>query len=293
MLRIEDHVYQGQFAKAQAQLAQAELALTQEKALSYVAEKNWQAGKSTDDNPAGKSLALREPQLASAQAQLLSAKADLVSATLMLDKTKIRAPFDGIINNKVVDIGQVLAAGQQLADFYGIAKAEVRVPLTQIQQAYLALPPLATRANIPVDIIYRKAENDVHIAGTLTRTSGVLDESTRVLHGIIEVNDPYNLHSKAKDVLPIGAFVEVKINSQVQENIIKLPKRLLRPGNRLWVVDPESKLRLRDVRILPSQDEWVYIQSGLEVSDKIITSSIVDAYPGNPVEFELNDNAEY
>lgn len=293
MLSVEDPAYKSQLAKAEAQLAQAQMTLTQEIALADVAEKTWEAGKRTDDNPAARSLALREPQIEAAKAQLAAAKADVELARIMLEKTRIRAPFDGIINNKQVDIGQVLSSGQHLADFYGISKAEIQVPLTQAQQAYLDLPPLAKATSTPVEVIYKAADKTHRLAARLVRTSGVLDEKTRVLHGIIEVDDPYNLKQNTKKVvLPMGAFVEVEIASQEQADIIQLPKRLLRPGNRIWVADKNDRLQLRAVILLPSQSDTIYIQHGLEPDDRVITSSIVDAYPGNPVSVSLMDSLE-
>lgn len=294
LLTIEDHVYKSQLAKADASIAQAESTLTQEKALAYVAEKNWQAGShANDDNAAGRSLALREPQQASAQAQLTSARADRVVAEHNLEKTRVRAPFDGIINNKLVDIGQVVGTGQQLADFYGTARAEIRVPLTQAQQQYLSLPTLTDSASIAVEVLYRTASGDYRYPGKLTRTGSILDENTRVLHGIVEVNDPYGLNqSSALPPLPLGAFVEISINSEEQQDIVRLPSRLLRPGNRIWVVDPQDKLQLREVVLLPSRGEEIFIRSGLQADDRIIVSSIVDAHPGNPVQVTMTDQAE-
>lgn len=292
MLTIEDHVYQSQLAKAKAALQQAETLLTQEKALAHVAKKTYESSGRKDDDEASRALALREPQLASAQTQLESAQADVNAAEIMLEKTNVRAPFTGIINNKAVDIGQVIGTGQLLADFYGVAKAEIRVPLTLAQQAYLDLPPLSKTADISVEVIYKTAGETHRYSAKLVRTSGVLDETTRVLHGIILLDDPYNLAQQDKAVLPLGAFVEVNISSVEQANVIQLPSRLLRPGDRIWVVDTDNKLRLRDVKLLPSREKTIYISSGIQPDDRIIVSSIVDAYPGNPVEVTMKESVE-
>lgn len=291
LLRVEEHTYKSQLAKAEAALEQAKTNLTQEKAQAYVAKKNWEASnRAGDDNPAARSLALREPQLATAQAQLASAEADRSVARLMLEKTQVRAQFDGIIHNKAVDIGQVVGTGQQLADFYGTAKAEIRVPLTLAQQAFLSLPGLTQQAEIPVDVFYQVANKTHHYVGQLKRTSAVLDEKTRVLHGVVEVNDPYSLQEENRPALPLGAFVEVQIRSEEQQQVVALPKRLLRPGNRIWVADTENRLQLRDVAILPSRSDEIYIRQGLLETDRIIVSSIVDARPGNLVKVTLIDN---
>lgn len=287
MLLVEDHAYQSQLAKAKAAEKQAKTTLTQEVANAHVAKKTLESSGRKHDNEAARSLALREPQQETARAQLLSAQADVEVASIMLEKTYIRAPFDGIVNNKAVDIGQVVGSGQLLADFYGVEKAEIRVPLTLAQQAYLDLPPLAQRADIPVDVIYKTAGVEHHFEGRLVRTSGVLDEATRVLHGIIEVSDPYNLSQADKAVLPLGAFVEVKISSKEQAGIVRLPSRLLRPGNRLWVADQDDKLRQREVQVLPSRGKEIFVYQGIEEGDRIIVSSIIDAHAGSPLDISF------
>lgn len=290
MLIVEDHVYQSQLAKAKAAEEQAKATLTQEIANAHVAKKTLEASDRKHDNEAARSLALREPQQETAKAQLASARADVEAASIMLEKTYVRAPFDGIVNNKTVDIGQVVGSGQLLADFYGVEKAEIRVPLTLAQQAYLDLPPLAQKADIPVDIIYKTAGFEHHLKGRLVRTSAVLDEATRVLHGIIEIDDPYNLAQADKVVLPLGAFVEVSINSKEQADIVRLPSRLLRPGNRLWVADKDDKLRQRDVQILPSRSNEIYIYQGVQEGDRIVISSIIDAHAGTRLDITLQQD---
>lgn len=292
MLIVEDYAYQSQLAKAKAAQEQAKTTLTQEIANAHVAKKTLEASERKHDNEAARSLALREPQQEAAKAQLLSAQADVEAASIMLEKTYVRAPFDGIINNKAVDIGQVVGSGQLIADFYGVEKAEIRVPLTLAQQAYLDLPPLAQKADIAVDVVYKTAGVEHHFDGRLVRTSAVLDEATRVLHGIIEVDDPYNLSQGKNAVLPLGAFVEVNISSKEQTNIIRLPSRLLRPGNRLWVADADDRLRQREVQILPSRDKEIYVYQGLQEGDRIIVSSIIDAHAGTRLEVTLQQDEE-
>lgn len=290
MLIVEDYVYRSQLAKAKAAEEQAKTTLTQEVANAHVAKKTLEASDRQHDNEAARSLALREPQQEAAKAQLASAQADVEAASIMLEKTYIRAPFDGIINNKAVDIGQVLGTGQLIADFYGVEKAEIRVPLTLAQQAYLDLPPLAQKADVAVDVVYKTAGVEHRLEGRLVRTSAVLDEATRVLHGIIEVKDPYDLAQTGRVVLPLGAFVEVSINSKEQAGIIRLPSRLLRPGNRLWVADQEDKLRQRSVKVLPSHGKEIFVYQGVEEGDRIIVSSIIDAHAGTRLDVTVQQD---
>ncbi len=61
-----------------------------------------------DTGPASE-LALRKPQMREALAELQSAEADLEQALGDLDRTVIRAPYDGLVKEKIADVGQFVA----------------------------------------------------------------------------------------------------------------------------------------------------------------------------------------
>lgn len=292
MLRIEDHAYQNQLSKARATLAQAQSTLTQEKALAYVAEKEWQQRDNKPENEASRDLALRKPQLEAARQQVASARADVASAEIALAKTRIRAPFDGIVSNKATDIGQVVSPGQLLAEFSAIDWVEVRVPLTERQRALLQLPGLTDSSPIEAHVNYITADTRHSFTGQLVRTEAMLDEVTKVLYGVIRIADPYGLSEDRPAELPIGAFVEVDVISRELNGVITIAQRLLRSGNRVWVADSDNRLQQRTVELLPVRGETVYVAGGLKTDDRIITSSIVDAHEGTVVDVIMDDKAE-
>ena len=292
MLSIEDHSYQNQLSKARASLAQAQSALTQEKALAYVAEKEWQQRDNKPENAASRDLALRKPQLEAARQQVASAQADVASAKKVLAKTRIRAPFDGIVSQKAADIGQVVSPGQLLAEFSAIDWVEIRVPLTERQRALLDLPGLTDNKPVEAHVTYVTGDTRKTFTGQLVRTEAMLDEMTKVLYGVIRISDPYGLATDRSAILPIGAFVEVDVISRELKGVIKIHQRLLRSGNRVWVADSQNRLQQRPVELLPVRGETVYIASGLQAGDHIITSSIVDAHEGSVVDVVMDDKAE-
>lgn len=66
-------------------------------------------------------LASAEASLAAARAQVEAADADLTNAKVELDKTIIRAPIDGVVISRAIDVGQTVAASLQTPDLYTIA----------------------------------------------------------------------------------------------------------------------------------------------------------------------------
>ncbi|HUF48393.1 MAG TPA: efflux RND transporter periplasmic adaptor subunit, partial [Vicinamibacterales bacterium] len=63
----------------------------------------------------------RNAQIASAEKQLVSAEANLQQAELNLAYTKIYSPIEGVIVNRLVDVGQAVQSSVNVAQFYVIA----------------------------------------------------------------------------------------------------------------------------------------------------------------------------
>ena len=136
LVQVEPADYQTSVKAAEAALANAQAALEEEKARVKVAEEDWrsfQAGTAPQ-------LGLRRPQLASALAKVRSAEADLDRAKRDLARTEIRAPYAGMVKNRAVDLGQFVSRGTSIGVIYGTDVAEVRLPLTDNDLAYLELP---------------------------------------------------------------------------------------------------------------------------------------------------------
>jgi RND family efflux transporter MFP subunit len=293
LLGIDDDLYQNQLAKSRAALAQANSLLVQEQGFAYVAKQEWEKRKQDSDNSAAKSLALREPQLASIKAQYEAANADVVSAEKSLEKTKIKVPFDGIVANKVADMGQYISPGMALADIYAIDMVEIKVPLTEDQQAFIDLPALSESSKIPAVVTYDTQNGLRQWKGFLVRTEGVIDPLTKVLNGVVQVHDPYGLSHPVKSPLRLGAFVQVNLQGKELSNIFIIDRKLLAAGNKVWIVDAENKLRQREVKVLPIREDNVYVSEGLAAGEKLVALGALNLMDGkliNPVVIDNKKN---
>lgn len=286
LLNIEDFYYQNQLARAKANVAQVESGLKQEQGIAYVVKQDWDKRSQDPESPLAKELGLREPQMQAVQSQLIAAKADELSAQELLAKTKVLAPFDGVVVNKIVDAGQSVSAGTALADFYAIDMAEIRVPLTEVQQSYLDLPALNHTSNLASEIEYQVEGKQDKWMGRLVRTEGVLDPVTKVLNAVVQVNDPYGLKKSVARPLRLGSFVQIKLEGKKLDNIFIIPRRFLYTGNIVWLVNKDNKMESRVVKILPIRDSNVYIYEGLKAGEKMIAAGafgLLDGKVVNPV----------
>lgn len=291
LLQIEKAQYLNQVSRAKASVAQTKSVYVQEQGLAEVAKKEWERRKRSDANESSKALALREPQLASAKSQYDAALSTLEAEKLRLAKTTIRAPFDGIVQNKSADIGQFVSVGQLLAEFSAVDYAEIRIPLTQSNQQLIELPGLKDSGKLAVKVILQNDQELLQYQGYLSHTEAVLDQVTKVLYGVVIVQDPYQLSKKGISPLRIGAYVSVEIPGKTIDNLYVLPPQTLRHGNKVWVVDDENVLQSISVKLLNNYDGEVIVSQGLSGKPRVVVGSVGQALLGKKVEIKTSDIA--
>jgi len=294
LVRIDDRNYRAEVKRAQAAVRAAETKVTRETGLADYAREDWERAQSVlRSSKAATDLAMRKPQQAEALASLEFAKADLEKREGDLDRTVIRAPYDGLVREKRADIGQFVNSGSPLAVTFSVEVAEIRLPLPDSQLPYLNLdeheliqgrgPEVVLSANIGGQLNSWQ--------GRIIRTEGIFDESSRVLYLVAQIDDPYNRYSKKwQHSLRMGTFVEAAIEGDQLDNVIRLPRTALRRDNKIWTVTDNDTLRPVTVEIAHADEQSVLIRSGL-ISGQLICLTVPEnPFPGTPVRYqELHD----
>ncbi|MAK62964.1 MAG: efflux transporter periplasmic adaptor subunit [Ponticaulis sp.] len=293
LVRVDDADYQLSRVRAQSQVASAEQRLARERAETELALQDLEDLGISDASP----LARREPQLAEAQANLDAAKSQLRDAELALERTIIRAPFDGRIRSKDVDVGQFVSTGQSLGRMFGTDIAEVALPLTDAELGRLGLtfafeeteaepgPAVVLSANVAGQLRNWQAR--------ITRTAAAVDPQTRLISAIAVVEDPFG--EGASDGMPLapGLFVSAEIEGEVLPDILIAPRAALRGKDQLYIADPEeSKLRIRNVEVIFSDPQGVYMRSGVDAGELAILSPIQAPFDGLSISLAEEDEAE-
>ena len=214
-----------------------------------------------------------------ARANLTDAKLALEQAEWDLERTEIRAPYDGRVREERVDVGQVVSPGASVATLYAIDYAEIRLPIADYQLAYLDLPrhPMAADVEFPtVHLRARFAGKEHTWHGTVVRTEGEIDPKSRMVHVIARVADPYAVEpgNEDKPPLTVGLFVQAEIEGPVVENIIIVPRYAMRDQDHILVIDREDRLRERKVEILRIDGDDVLIVGALEPGERLCVSPL-------------------
>ena len=280
LLRLDASDYETASARSQASLQQAQAeadhASNELERLIGLAERRLASDAQLQD--AKRTAAVNVAKLADAQASFRQAQLDLA-------RTDIKAPFNAIVATREVELGQYVNRAQSVALLYGADEVEVRVPLAIRQLAYLDIP-LGTRGELVGDKApsvtltgyYGGVEHKWW--GKLVRTEATIDPNSNTVQTIIRVQQPasgsdeFDGHGTASIPLPIGLFVRADIIGKIVDNIISLPRSVIRNNNQVLVVDAENKMYYRDVEIFRLEGERVLISAGLLPGEFISTSPI-------------------
>ena len=282
LLQIDPSDYKVAVQQARAQLLQAQAALEEEKARARVAEEEW-SQFTEGEAPA---LGLRKPQLASALAALESAEANLAMAERNLERTTIKAPYDSVLRSKQADLGQFVGAGTQIATLFGTEVAEIRLPLSDLDVTYLNLPE-ESQTEPKVLLESQVSGVDTQWLGKLVRTEGVLDEASRVIYGVVQVEDPYNLNGQThEEPLRFGRFVQAQVEGQQVTGVMEVPTYAINPDGTVWTVADERKLQKREIEVIRTQANTSIVSEGLKEGDLVVLTQLKNALTGMKVRLE-------
>lgn len=283
LLQIDPSDYEAGLKRAEAALASRKARLADETARSEQALKDWKnlgrQGQPTD-------LALRKPQMADARANVSAAEADVQKARRDLERTSITVPYDGLVRQKSVDIGQYVSPGTRLGVSFAIDTAEVRLPLTNSDLHYLDLPSETEIKNTdkpfpPVTLSTENGDATIQWQARIIRTEGVVDETSRVIYAVAEVIDPYGVLGQSdQEELKIGTFVNAEIQGLPAENVVVLPRYVLRADHTVLIANDDNELEIVPVNVLRAEPRKVYLSGGIEGGAQVVTTTLDAPVPG-------------
>jgi RND family efflux transporter MFP subunit len=211
----------------------------------------------------------RRSTAATAAAKVKVAEAQLAEAQARLDRLEVRAPADGTVLTRTVELGQTVTAGGpalfRLAEGNEVELrgevAEQDLPVLQVGQA----------ATVTL------TGNTQSYAGKVRLLGAVIDPQTRL--GMVRV-------TLAPDAnLRPGAFARADITiSRAQRSVLPQTAVLTDDkGSYVLVVDAHNTVQRRDVRVSGIVADGVTIASGLSRADRVVASAGAFLQPGEIV----------
>ncbi|MCR8923259.1 efflux RND transporter periplasmic adaptor subunit [Dasania sp. GY-MA-18] len=268
LLKIDPINYQVAVAEARASLAQAELNLADEQA-------EYKRGAAYGIENKVASASLRSRKLALVEAEHKASLERLRQAEQQLAKTQITAAFAAFITAKAVDVGQYVAVGKVLMNLQGAELAEIRLPISHSELAYLP-----QQLPTPVSL---QAANQQQWQAQVVRVDAMLDEQTRVVNAVAQVARPYDLTPQP---LNLGMFVKAQIQGLQLPEAVRLPLAALH-GDEVYVVE-QGRLQLRKVHVYRRESQHAIIDSGLNNGDQVVMTKLDLMIAGMAVDTRVN-----
>ncbi len=229
-------------------------------------------------------IALMDPRVDQLEAQKELVEVQLREARLDLERTQIKAPFDGWVLEKAVENGQFVTAGSFLGRIYRASalEVEVRIPFKDLRWLGGALSlgdspagkPGQSPSGGPAKVIFESAGESHTWDGYLARIKAEVDRKTRTLPLVIEVPLD-NSTSRPTSSYPLtpGMFVTVELTGKKIDKAYLLPRSAIHPGDLVYLAD-NNRLVIRPVEVIRRLNDSVYVGKGLKDGDTVIITPV-------------------
>lgn len=197
-----------------------------------------------------------ETQIAETLAKLETARAELVRAELDLEYMIIRAPFDGILQERTVEEGDFVRAGDPVATFVDNTRLIVTGSIAEQDAKYVAVNNQATA----------KLVTGQSVKGRLRYLAPVADESTRTFTVELEIPN-------GDGTLPAGVTAEMQIpaGEMLAHKVSPALLSLAADGQvGVKTVDALNRVVFTPIELARSEPDGVWI-TGLPATSSIIT----------------------
>ncbi|MBP76163.1 MAG: efflux transporter periplasmic adaptor subunit [Pseudomonadales bacterium] len=195
-------------------------------------------------------------ELRVAEANLASARADAAQVENRRGYSTLTADADGVITEVLADQGQVVAAGQVVAQLAHSGAREAVISIPETQRALADSPAQAFLFGQP----------DTPIGATLRELSAVADPVTRTYRA------RYVLDTTGEP-LPIGSTVSIRLQDSQSTPQLQVPLGALLDqgaGTGVWVIDADNRVRFTPVEVARLGQEFAVIGGGLEDGQRVV-----------------------
>ena len=251
-------------------------------ASKYSTEKDLEAAERDYDNAVA--------QLALEQAQVKQAQASLNSAQTELSYTEIKAPVDGIVISKAVEVGQTVAASFETPELFSVAEDLTKMQIeASVVEADIAKVKEGQKVRFTVD-----SYADDYFYGTVTQVRNEATTTSNVVTYTVVIGID-NSDMKLKP----GMTANVEIITAEEKDVMLVPNQALR----FYIDDSDTAKRYKDrgvwiiknghpervtVKIGVSDDDNTQIlESTLKIGDEVIVSKELSAADTQKMKFRM------
>jgi len=211
---------------------------------------------------------LAQSQLDDARTSLKVAEANTATAKVQLDKTRIRAPFSGVIGRRRISPGAYVRAGDVIAEM-----ARTRVMKVRFAAPERELEHLSRGRRVDVTTPGVPGES---FAGEISVVDPIIDPATRTVQVVARVANPHHR-------LQSGMSGNVAVTLAERPNALTVPdEAVFAEGSQsfVFVVNPDSTVLRTGVSLGIRDSSRVEVISGLVAGARVVRTGHQKLFPG-------------
>jgi len=223
---------------------------------------------------------ISQSELDQATAQLDQTAGSVAALKATIDKKIVRAPFDGRVGIRLVNLGQFVSRGQSLLP---LQKLDALYVNFKIPQRLLSELSIGQKVAVAVDAYASK-----HFEGVVTAIDSEVDATTRNFSVQATLANP-------KEELRPGMFAQVEVELPVGAQQIILPSTAVSYapyGNSIFIVEkmkgPDGKeylgVRQQFIKLGATRGDLIAIESGVTAGEQVVTAGVFKLRNGMPVQ---------
>jgi membrane fusion protein, multidrug efflux system len=205
-----------------------------------------------------------QSELDTAVQQMESAEGEVVNLKTTLEKKIVRAPFDGRLGIRKVDLGEDLQVGKEIISLQATNSVRINFPVPQFWLVKMS-------RGLPLSVKLGDG-SDTKIDGQITAVGADINPVTRnALVQSILIND--------KNLLIPGMAVEVTVTLAEPQSVLAVPSSavIYAPfGDTVFVIEENDNKQLiarqQFVRLGRARGDFVEIAEGIKVGDKVASA---------------------
>lgn len=261
LAQIDPRAYQvalqqaeGTLAQNLAQLKNAEIDLARYQGLY------------AEDSIAKQTLDTQEALVGQYRGTVKSNQAAVAEARLNLEFTRIRAPIDGRLGLRQIDVGNLVSSGDTTAL---VVITQVKPISVNFTLAENDLPPVLARVRNQETLrvqAWDRGEKQLLAEGVLHSLDNQIDVAT----GTVKLKARFD---NAGESLFPNQFVNVRLRVETRRDATLIPSAALQFGARgtfVFLLDQDDKVQLRNVEVGASDGALTLISAGLKVGERLV-----------------------
>jgi multidrug efflux system membrane fusion protein len=259
--------YTGNLERDQAQLANAEANLTR---YTTLGQKGWATPQL---------LETQQAQVGELKAAIKADQALIDAAKVQLSYTRLTSPIDGVVGIRQIDVGNIISP----SNTNGLVVVTQLHPISLIfTLPETNLPQIQQRQDTktPLAVLAYSQDNRIRLdQGVLGLVNNEILQTT----GSIQLKA--NFDNKANKLWP-GELVIARLIVDTRHNGLTVPASVVQQGSKgpyAYVVNPDSTVSIRPIKVAQISDGQALIDSGLEPNEQVVVDGQYKLQPGTRV----------